>query len=101
MRNTHKELNSSTNMFSSFCLSLFKILLNTSCATLSVVQGEDFQKSLTFTCSTKNKIHFSPLRKEPSLKQREDLSLSVLSLVVEILSCCNFLLIQEKFAIHF
>jgi len=69
LRNTHKEINSPINLLSSsFCLSLFEILLDKSCATLSVIQGEDFQKSLMFAWSTENKIHFSPLRKEFSLK---------------------------------
>jgi len=68
-------------MSSSFCLSLFEILLDRSCAIPSVIQGEEFWRSLTFIRLTKNKIHFPPLRKEPSLKQREDLSLSVFSIL--------------------
>ena len=67
---------------SSFCLSLFEISLDRRCATPSVILGEEFQKSLTFTRSTKNKNHFSPLRKKPSLKKRGDLSLSISSLLL-------------------
>ena len=72
LKSTDKELNSSTNLLSSsFYLSLFEISLDRSCATQSVIQGKDFQKSLTFTRSTKNKNHIPPLCKEHTLNKEK------------------------------
>ena len=54
-----------------------------------MIQGEDFQKSLVFTRSIKNKC------KEPSIKQRGDLTI-LPSFIIRLLICCNFLYNQIK-----
>jgi len=54
-----------------FYPNLFEISFDKSCVTSSMIQGEKFQRSLTFTRSMKKKIHSSPLCKKPTLKKEE------------------------------
>jgi len=68
---------------SSFYLSLFEILLDRSCATPSVIQGEEFWRNLTFTYQ--QKIRFTFHRYTPVLNKEEIWTwVSSLSLVVGI-----------------
>jgi len=85
---------------SSFCPSLFEISLDRNCATPSVIEKEKFWRTLTFTRSTKNKIHFPCYAINPALN-KEEIWAWVSSLSYSWnLSCCNFSLIQGNFAIH-
>ena len=68
--------------------------MDRSCATPSVIQEEDFHKSLTFTGQWKTRFTFHRYTKNPALNKGEIQLFSLL--VIGLLIRCNFLYNQTK-----